>query len=749
MAKTLSISRPQSHAAPPPLGGRRRPRVMLFTDSFARGGTERQFLQTLRQLDRGKYELFIGCLNRRGPFLSDVESLGIPIAEFPIRSLYGADTARWFWRLVLFLRRNRIAILHAFDFYTDVFTVPAARLAGVPVVLASRRELLNLRSPWQQRAVQVSCWLATGVVANSSAAAAHVYHRRKEKSSRVTIIPNSVDRDLFRSTKTASQIRALLGLRENAPLVGALAALRPEKDLKTFLVAAARTGAEMPEARFLVIGDGSERQKLEQTALDLGLAGRVFFLGDQSEVANLIAALDVLVVSSLTESHPNAVLEAMTMGRPVVATNVGGMPELVVHGVTGYLVPVRDPDTMAKRILELLRDPGRRRAMGEAGLARVDLEFSAERTKDQLESLYDRLLCERRPTARILQIGNYPPPICGWAIHTQSVQHALMERGADCRVLDIGPGRRLHKPNCIPVRNGIDYILKLLTYRFRGFRFQPHVNGDSRKGYLLAVAAVLLGRLTGKPSVLMFHAGPNQIYFPRSRGAWFYVFRLLFSASGEIICNLEPVRLAIVDYGVAREKVHSIFSVRYRQEKLPVELPETVESFLRSHEPRLFVYGLFRPEYTMDALFEAFAELRREYPRAGLLIVGPPEAPEEAKEQMRRLDIESSSLVAGNLPHAEFLTAIKYSDVFVRTPLSDGLCASVLEALSLGVPVVASENSLRPLSVVTYKPGGGADLKLKLTHVLNHLESMRAQIRPQEISEGLESEVSLLLTAER
>jgi glycosyltransferase involved in cell wall biosynthesis len=617
-------------------------------------------------------------------------------------------------------------------------------LARVPVVLATRRELLDLRGKWQQRAVRVSCWLATGVVANSRAAATSLFSER-HNGSKVTIIPNSVDRNEFRSTVSPAEIRRELGLREGVPLVGVLASLRPEKDLQTFLGAAARVGKEMPEAQFLVIGDGTERSKLEQCAFDLGLSDRILFLGDRTEVANLLAALDVFVLSSLSESLPNAALEAMTMGRPVVATNVGGMPELVVDGETGYLVPSRDTEAMARRILELLRNPERRCAMGQAGLERARQHFSSEVIKIRLESLYDRLLRERRPTGRILQIGNYPPPVCGWSLHTESVQRALLQRGVDARVLDIGPGRHVRKPGCIRVRNGFDYAAKLLAYRLRGFRFQPHVNGDSWKGYTLALAAILIGRLTGEPAVLMFHAGVNQLYFPRKRGFWRHAFKLLFSASGDVICNFEPVRQAILGYGIPAAKIHPIFSVQYLTENIPVPLPEAVDSFLRAHKPRLFSYALFRPEFTTEALFEAFADLRREYPRAGLLIAGPREVPHEAEEQMRHLGIESSVLLPGNLSHPEFLTAVKRSDVFVRTPLGDGLCASVIEALSLRVPVVAAENNLRPPSVITYKPGDSADLKLKLSRVLSDLERATVSVCPPETGVGLEAEISLLL----
>jgi len=375
-----------------------KPRVMLFNNGFLHGGTERQFVRTIQNLDQRKYELCVGCLQASGPFLSEIETMGLTITEFPIRSLYGLDTIRWFWRLVQFLRHNRISVLHAFDFYTTIFAVPAARLAGVPVVLASRRELLEVRRPWQQRVVRMACWLATAVVANSHAVEADLC--RCGYVGKVTVIHNGIDCHAVRSV-SPPKMRMLLGIPANAPVIGVVADLRPEKDVDTFLCAAAYIATEIPEARFLVIGDGSDRDRLEQRALDLGLACRIIFLGDRADVENLLAILDVCVLSSRTESLPNAVLEAMALGRPVVATDAGGTRELVVDGETGFLVPVRDAKSMAERIVELVRNPKRCRAMGGEGRRRVEQQFSCSRMKQQLEALYDSMLRKCCPAADV------------------------------------------------------------------------------------------------------------------------------------------------------------------------------------------------------------------------------------------------------------------------------------------------------------------------------------------------------------
>jgi glycosyltransferase involved in cell wall biosynthesis len=723
-------------------------RVMFFCDSFTHGGSERQMLHLLRLLDRSKYQVSVACLKRQGPFLPDVEQLGVTIHELPLHSLRSFDAVRWIFRFARLLRRERIELLQTFEFYGNAIAVPAARWAGVPVVLASRRELAGDRTSWQQRAIRLACWLAHGIVANSRAAGSRLIGLTDSDTSKVTVIPNGISLEEFEPEMAPADVREALGLNAACPLVGTLGALRPEKDYGTFLRAAARVAGAVPQARFVLIGEGSERARLQALARELGLTERVLFAGDRKDVANLLNAVDVFVLSSITESFPNAVLEAMAVGRPVVATKSGGTPELVEDGKTGYLVPVGDAEAMAARIVELLHKPELRRNFGASGRARVEREFTPARMKQRFEELYDRMLREHSPTARILQIGNFPPPVCGWSLHTQLVDRELRQRGADARVLDIGPGRRIPDRGCDTVQSGLDYARKLLRYRMASFTFHVHVNGDSWKGYLLALAAVLVGRLTARPSVLTFHAGPSQLYFPREHGLWHWAFKLLFAASGEVICNHEPVKRAIVSYGIPEGKVHPIpaFSVQYREE-IPVPLPETVQRFLEEHEPRLFCYALFRPEFTMEALLEAFAAVRRDFPRAGLLIAGPQEVPAEFEKRVESLGLDSSILIPGNMPHAEFLTAVQRSDVFVRTHLRDGVCSSVLEALSLGVPVVAAEDGIRPPSVVKYAPGDAADLHRKLVEVLQDLQGARARVQPPETSNHLRDEVELLLSA--
>jgi L-malate glycosyltransferase len=369
---------------------------MMFTDSFMHGGSERQFAQIACSLDRNRYDLLLGCLRREGPFLAKVDAAGIPLFEFPINSLYNFHAARMFFRLAGFLRKNRIDILHTFDFYTGVFAIPAGRFARVPVVLASRREIAGLRGAGQSCAIRFACELATAVIANSRAAGERLVGLGFTGNKKVQVLPNCIDLEEVTPRSLAEEVRRQLGIAIGAPVAGVLGNLRPEKDLETFLQAARQIQTVLPDARFLVIGDGPERQKLEHRSAELGLARSVLFLGDRKDVPDLLATIDLLILTSITESFPNAILEAMAIGRPVVATRVGGIPEVVQDGQTGILVTPRKAEEVAERVIMLLKNPALRREMGEAARRRVENEYTVEQVMRKLDGIYSGLLSERR-----------------------------------------------------------------------------------------------------------------------------------------------------------------------------------------------------------------------------------------------------------------------------------------------------------------------------------------------------------------
>jgi glycosyltransferase involved in cell wall biosynthesis len=343
---------------------------------------------------------------------------------------------------------------------------------------------------------------------------------------------------------------------------------------------------------------------------------------------------------------------------------------------------------------------------------------------------------------KILQIGNYPPPMCGWAIQTKLVTDELRRRGHICQVLKINENRQVKDPGYIDVQGGFDYLLKVLRYGFAGYRLNVHVNGQSKKGYLLALIAVLVGRLTFHPAQVTFHGGLSQDYFPRPDNARLRLaFSLLFHLAGGIACDDNFVKQAITDYGVTTQKVVAIetFSPQYLRFD-PVALSEEIEEFLETHWPVFFCYVSFRPEYRLSVLREAMGLFRGIKPNAGFIWLGFPdrEFPRAKQFVSEWPDEERQSLLLlGNLTHENFLTLLSRCFACIRTPACDGVAASVLESLFMGIPVVASENGRRPTGTITYIEADAADLYGKLVSLIDNDSAIRASLEQLERSDNV------------
>jgi glycosyltransferase involved in cell wall biosynthesis len=346
--------------------------------------------------------------------------------------------------------------------------------------------------------------------------------------------------------------------------------------------------------------------------------------------------------------------------------------------------------------------------------------------------------------AKVLQIGNYPPPMCGWAIQTVLVTEELRRRGEVCEVLKINENRQLKGLGYIDVQGGADYLYKVVRYALAGYRINVHVNGQSKKGYFLALAAMLVARLTFRPALLTFHGGLSQQYFPRHDSAHLYwAFKLLFLLCSGIACDSVEIKRAIEEYGVNPDRVSSIatFSAQYLDFKSANPSPE-VEEFLGEHNPVFFSYVSFRPEYRLEILRDGMSRFRRRYPKAGFIWLGFPDKEYPLAEEYVRgwpVSERESLLLLGNLPHEDFLTLMLRCTACLRTPACDGVSASVKEALGLGIPVVASENGRRPNGVITYEECDPEDMCAKLTFAVENRDNIRnkIQVEPDEDNIGL------------
>lgn len=382
--------------SPPPsqLPGRRL-HVFHLIKGLGRGGAERLLSEGLRFADRQRFEHSYGYfLPGKDALVEDLRTQGVEVRCFPARSAAGI-----LWKsfaLGRFLRDRRPDLVHCHLPLAGVTGRLAGRWAEVPVIY-TEHNLLERYHPWTRRANLWTWRLQRRVLAVSGEVADSI-HRHTSDRIPVEVVPNGIDVDAFEpDPEAALEIRRRWGIPPTAPVVGQVAVFRRQKRLDLWLEAAAEIRRQHPDARFLLVGDGPTRSEIETLAHRLGLDEALVLTGLHKDVAPLLGAMDVFLLSSDYEGLPLAILEAMAARRPVVATEVGGIPEAMREErgePAGVLVPPRRPAESAEAVSQLLSDPRRRRKLGNRAYDRVAARFSLARMTAQLESVYRRALAE-------------------------------------------------------------------------------------------------------------------------------------------------------------------------------------------------------------------------------------------------------------------------------------------------------------------------------------------------------------------
>lgn len=349
-------------------------RVAHITLGLDTGGQEKLLIEFARLADRRRFDLTFLSLTSAGRLAADIEQQGWPVLalEEP-----GGFRPGMILRLAALLRRRRIEIVHTHDSKPLIYAAPAARLAGVQRVIHTRHfaRLAHI-TPRQIRLANLAARL-TDVYACVSQDCRRVAVAEGVQATRLQTVRNGIDLERFPCAGPHDSGAAVL-----------VARLSPEKDIGTLLRATALAVRSQPDFRLDIAGDGPDREKLVRLAAELGLGGRVRFLGEVRNIPALLAGARLFVLCSLTEGISLTLLEAMSSGLPVVATQVGGNPEVVVDSDTGILVPPGDPSALAQAMLAVFGNARRGSEMGRAGRERVQCHFDVARMVADYEALY-------------------------------------------------------------------------------------------------------------------------------------------------------------------------------------------------------------------------------------------------------------------------------------------------------------------------------------------------------------------------
>jgi len=364
--------------------------ILLMSHSLGHGGGERQLALTALTVDRGRFEPHAGCCEG-GFWVDRLREAGVPFFRMGPRSLGGISALREARRLRAYIREHRIRIVQTFDYSMNVLGIPASRSVPGVITISNQRCYMSLIPRRYRWLNHFAHRVSGGIVVNSEALRRHLVEDYSIPQRKIFTCYNGIDTTVFHPAPRAE----LPGLEGATLVIGTVCVLRSEKNLPLLLEAFQAVARHRPDIRLLITGSGPEEPALRAVAKTMNIEGQCVFQPSTPDVARTLSAIDVFVLPSLSEGLSNALMEAMACGCCVIASAVGGNPELVTDGATGLLFPSRSKDALIERLSQVVDNAGRRQALGAAAAERMCRDFSQTRAVENMQAIYENLLSRR------------------------------------------------------------------------------------------------------------------------------------------------------------------------------------------------------------------------------------------------------------------------------------------------------------------------------------------------------------------
>jgi glycosyltransferase involved in cell wall biosynthesis len=369
------------------------PIVYMITD-LSTGGTPTALLRLLSGIDRTKYDPTVISFYSKDSFIfNEIMDLNIPVIDLGLTQKWRIDA---FWKIKKILKEIHPTILHTWLFHANITGRIFGRFNKVPLIIASRRST-NIGGSWREILMRETSGMNDKIIAVSEAARKAEIDSSKVPHDKVVTIYNGLDPSPFRtvSNEARQTLRNSMGIPDDVILLGSVGRLHPAKGFNDLITAMELLGRKTRSTQLVIVGEGELKDQLKHQVQKSNLDGRIMFTDIRNDIPEILSAFDIFLSPSLWEGLPNVVLEAMAAGKPVVATSVGGTPEVVVDGLTGLLVPPHKPKALANSTLFLCENPKIQKSMGQAGRERVIKHFSIEQMVKQTEELYHELMVKK------------------------------------------------------------------------------------------------------------------------------------------------------------------------------------------------------------------------------------------------------------------------------------------------------------------------------------------------------------------
>ncbi|MFA5038115.1 MAG: glycosyltransferase [Candidatus Omnitrophota bacterium] len=709
---------------------RKKTRLVILIDVLKdiQGGAERQVYETIRLIDREKFTPFLFILHQTS-IPAEISQLKLYAEGLGVGRIYGIDGFRQGARFCQILKDKSVDILLTFHFASDIWGAYWGKKAGVPVIASSRRDSGFWRKKHHVQAYKLVNKWVNRIFAVSEAVKQMVLEEGVP-SSKVEVVYNGVD--LKRFDELAKE--DVLEVPEGASLIGCVGNFTETKGQAYLLEAAVKVIEKFPKAYFILAGDGVLKEHLMRKAEELGLLDHVVFLGKRGDVPALLKQMDVCVLPSLSEGLSNSLLEYMAAGKPVVATAVGGNPEVIEDGVNGILVAQKDSETLAAKIILLLEDRRLAERLGRKARETVEQKFNLEARVRQMENSLE-LLRKQAPDQK--------QPI--------RIMHLISSGGffgAERVMLSLGKSLN---------NSAVESIMAVIHNRRN-----PHLEviEEARKHNIQVFAAPCSGKLDFKTvKALADYISSQGIDIVHSHNIKANFMAALACRKAKVplvatnhLWTKAGLKLALyetIDVFILRHFVKKIVAVSegIRQDMTRRGIPEkkirliingiaeeqgTVEALKKSdlgisdESPVIAVVARLSWEKGHRYLIDALPDLLREFPEAVFIFFGEGPMRRELEKMVRSVHATEKVLFAGYQPEMEKIYPL--IDVLVQPSLREGVPMSLLEAMSFGKAIVATDTGgVRGLirhkdTGLLIRPGSCSDIREAVSALLNDPE---------------------------
>lgn len=659
--------------------------IFLMVNSLETGGTEKQFVEISRGLKSCGVCVHLGCLRKTGGFGQELNEL----AEFDLGgSLYGLQSWRSRWQLAGHLRRLGVRVAHAFDFYANLTLIPAAKLAGIPVI-GSHRQLGDLLTPMQFRAQLAAFRFCDRVICNSWAAAERLFQAGVPENT-VAVIGNAMPEAAFAS------VAPVWPRCDGVLRIGMIARMNAEyKNHRGFLNTAKRLSEKFPALEFVLVGDGPLRTEFERQAAALGIREQVRFLGDRRDIPAVLRSLDISVIPSLSESLSNVMLESMAAGVPVVASAVGGNVELG-NGDRAMLASAGDQDELTRAVAGLIENAELRSQLAARAKNFVRSYFSVEQVCGQYEGLYADVISQRKSVAarseesasqlrghsriRVALVAPSLRYVGGQAVQADLLmKHWSVDPEIAATFVPVDPKFPfgLRWAERVPL---LRTVLRQPIYLWRLWKSLRHVDivhifSASYTSFLLApLPAWLVAKALGKKTLINYRSGEARDHLQRSP-----IARHVLSQSDLLVVPSGYLVDVFREFNLPAQIVPNVIDFSHFQYRKRIPL-----------QPHLICTRGFHPYYGIDIVVRAFAEVQKIYMEAQLDLAGRGGLENSIRDLVKILHLSNVNFL-GAVSRQDIGRAYDAADIFVNASNLDNMPVSVLEAFAAGTPVATTE----------------------------------------------------------